>query len=257
MNGIRERDVTRAIAKAYFEEFMEYTCCDCIIIGGGPSGLLAGRDLAGKGKKVLIIERNNYLGGGFWSGGYLMNKFVVKEPAQEILKELDIPFSEYKEGLFVADAPYACSTLIREAARAGVKIFNMTSFEDIVLKDKKIAGVVINWTPISYLPRAIAALDPIALEAEVIIDATGHDANVCKRLQEQGLIDLKGMGAMWVEKSEKVIVEHTKEVYPGLVICGMAVSTVFGLPRMGPVFSSMLLSGRKAAQIVLDKYLYH
>ena len=34
---------------------------DCIIIGAGLSGLVAGRDLARAGKKVLIVERNNYL----------------------------------------------------------------------------------------------------------------------------------------------------------------------------------------------------
>lgn len=253
MNDFTEKDISRAIAKSFFDEFMEYVESDCIIVGGGPSGLLCGRDLAEKGKKVLIIERNNYLGGGFWSGGYLMNKFVVKEPAQEILAEFKIPFTEYQKGLYVADAPCACSTLISAAALAGVKFFNMTSFDDLILRHNKMCGVVINWTSINYLPRAIAALDPIALEAKVIIDATGHDAKVCKRLEEQGLLQLKGMGAMWVDKSEKVVVEHTQEIYPGLVICGMAVATAFGLPRMGPVFSSMLLSGRKAARIVLDR----
>lgn len=253
MNDFTEKDISRAIAKSFFDEFMEYVESDCIIVGGGPSGLLCGRDLAEKGKKVLIIERNNYLGGGFWSGGYLMNKFVVKEPVQEILAEFTIPFTEYQKGLYVADAPCACSTLISSAAKAGVKFFNMTSFDDLILRNNKMCGVVINWTSINYLPRAIAALDPIALEAKIIVDATGHDAKVCRRLEEQGLLQLKGMGAMWVDESEKVVVEHTQEIYPGLVICGMAVSTAFGLPRMGPVFSSMLLSGRKAARIVLDR----
>lgn len=36
-----------------------------IIIGAEPSGLMAARDLAMEGRKVLIIESNNYLGGGF------------------------------------------------------------------------------------------------------------------------------------------------------------------------------------------------
>ena len=50
----------------------------------------------------------------------------------------------------------------------------------------------------------------------------------------------------------KKMLENTKEVYPGLIVAGMAAAAVFGSPRMGPIFGGMLLSGRKAAQIAVD-----
>ncbi len=250
---ISEKDVTRAIVNEFAKQFQEYVESDCLIIGGGPSGLMAGMNLARQGLKVLIVERNNYLGGGFWIGGYLMNKLTVREPGQEVLQELQIPYQKVQKGLFVADAPHACSRLIAASCDAGVKFANMTIFDDIVLRaDNRVAGAVVNWTPVNALPREITCVDPIALESKVVIDASGHEAVVARKLEERGLFKTLGFGAMWVERSEDLVVEHTGEIHPGLVVTGMAVTTCYGLPRMGPTFGAMLLSGKRAAEIVAN-----
>lgn len=250
---VGEKEVTRAIVEEFAKQFNEYVESDVIIVGAGPSGLMAARELAGKKVKTFIIERNNYLGGGFWVGGYLMNKLTIREPGQLVLKELNIPYQQYTKGLFVADGPHACSKLIAATCDAGVKFANMTVFDDLVLRENnRVAGVVVNWTPVTTLPREITCVDPVALETKVVVDATGHDACVVKKLEERGLIKTPGFGAMWVERSEDLVVEHTKEIHPGLVVCGMSVTTSFGLPRMGPTFGAMLLSGKKAAKVVLN-----
>ncbi len=250
---IDEKDVTRAIVGGFMRQFEEYAESDVIIVGGGPSGLIAGKELASKGIKTLIVERNNYIGGGFWIGGYLMNKVTFRAPAQRVLDELGVPYEEAQEGLYVADGPHACSKLIAAACDAGVKFANMTIFEDVVLREEnRVAGVVINWTPIQSLPREITCVDPVAIECKVVIDATGHDACVLAKLEQRGLAKTVGFGAMWVERSEDLLVEHTGEFMPGLVISGMAVSTAYGLPRMGPTFGGMLLSGKRAAQVVIE-----
>lgn len=251
---VGEREVTRAIVDEFTKEFQEYAQSDVIIIGGGPAGLMAGRELAKNKIKTLIIERNNYLGGGFWIGGYMMNKLTIRAPAEQVLKELGIPHKEYSKGLYVTDGPHACSKLISSACEAGVKFINLTIADDLVLKsDNRVAGVVVNWTPVGYLPKEISCLDPVGLEAKVVIDSTGHDACAVQKLAERGLIKIPGFGAMNLDSSEDLVVEYTKEVHPGLIVCGMSAATVFGLPRMGPTFGAMLLSGKKAAEIALEK----
>lgn len=249
-----EKEITRAIASEFTKEFQEYAESDAIIVGAGPSGLMAGKELAEKGTKTLLVEGNNYLGGGFWIGGYLMNKVTVREPAQEVLDELDIPYRKFSEGLYVADGPHACSRLIAAACDAGAKILNMTRFEDVVFREEnRVGGVVVNWSPIQALPREITCVDPVGLEARIVIDATGHDAAVIRKMEERRLLKVPGYGAMWVERSEDLIVEHTGEIHLGLIVTGMAVSTAYGLPRMGPTFGAMLLSGKRAAEVAYEK----
>ncbi|MCK4366348.1 MAG: thiazole biosynthesis protein [Thermoplasmata archaeon] len=250
---VTESQVTRAIVSSFAADLEKFAEGEVVIVGGGPSGLMAARELALKGVRVLIIERNNYLGGGFWIGGYLMNTITVRAPAHLILDELDVPYKEFSKNLFVTPGPHACSKLIAAACDAGAKVLNMTKFDDVVLRENnRVGGVVVNWTPVSALPREITCVDPIALESKLVIDATGHEAEVVTKLEQRGILKKVGEGGMWVEKSEDLVVEHTGEVHPGLMAIGMAVSATYGLPRMGPTFGAMLLSGKKGAEIALD-----
>ncbi|MFH1507590.1 MAG: sulfide-dependent adenosine diphosphate thiazole synthase [Candidatus Omnitrophota bacterium] len=249
---VSEAKISKAIVGEFMRWFEDYIISDVIVVGGGPSGLIAARDLAQDGFKTLIVESNNYIGGGFWIGGFLMNTLTFRAPAQKILDEFKIPYKEVDEGLFVADGPNACSKLISLACDAGVKILNMTKFDDVVYRNKRVEGVVINWTPVSALPRQITCVDPISLESKVVIDATGHDAWVCRSLEKRHILKLADFGPMDVNSSEDLVVEKTGLIHPGLIVTGMAVSTAYGIPRMGPTFGGMLFSGRKAATIAKE-----
>jgi thiamine thiazole synthase len=248
---VGEASVSRAILNHFYDQLNSHIESDVIIVGAGPAGLTAGRDLALKGYKILLVENNNYIGGGFWIGGYLMNGVTVREPANKIWDEIGVPYQKVEEGLYLADGPHACSKLIAAACDAGVKIQNMTRVEDVVVRENnRVAGAVINWSPVAALPRQITCVDPIAIESKLVIDSTGHDAVVARALADREMLSMKKVcGSMWVEKSEDYLVEKTGEVHPGLILAGMSVCTFYGIPRMGPTFGGMLLSGRKAAQV--------
>lgn len=251
---VSDARITEAIVRDFCNRFAEKAKTEVVVVGGGPSGLMCARDLASNGVAVTVIESNNYLGGGFWMGGYLMNGVTFREPSEKILDELSIPHKKVADGLHMTPGPHACSRLIAAACDAGVEIFNMTRFDDIVIRENdRVSGVVVNSSAVASLPKQVACVDPVSIEAEVVVDATGHDAVVASSLQSRGLIEIKGCGAMWADTSEDLIVEKTGEVHPGLFACGMAVSAIYGIPRMGPTFGAMLVSGRRAAEQIAGK----
>lgn len=249
---VSEKEISRSIAGMFMETMNEYTDSEVIIIGAGPAGLSAGRELGRLGIKSLIIEQNNYIGGGYWVGGYMMNPVTVRAPAQKIWDELGVPYRTIREGLYATWGPHACSKLIAATCDAGVRFLQLTKFDDLIIKNKRVGGVVVNWMPVSALPRNITCVDPIAFESKIVIDASGHDSVAVKRLMERGYVKWKGMDPMWVDTSEDAVVNYTGEVFPGLIATGMSVTETHGLPRMGPTFGSMLLSGKKAAEIAAN-----
>jgi thiamine thiazole synthase len=248
-----EKDITKSIAAMFNETIQEYADSQIIIIGAGPSGLIAGRKLAAAGLKTLIVEQNNYLGGGYWVGGYMMNPVTVRSPAQMIWDELGVPYQKVGHGLYATWGPHACSKLIAATCDAGVRFLQLTKFDDLILKNGRVGGVVVNWMPVSALPRNVTCVDPVALESKIVIDASGHDSVAVRRLMDRGYVNWKGMDPMWVDGGENEVVNKTGEVFPGLIAAGMSVTETFGLARMGPTFGSMLLSGIKAAEIAQSK----
>ncbi len=255
-----EKIITRAIIESYTQKFLDTVETDVAIVGAGPAGLTCAYYLAKKGVKVSIFERKLSIGGGIWGGGAMFNEIVIQEEALPILQEMEINYTPYKEkGYYIANAVEFACALGLKAIRAGAKIFNLWSAIDVKVKgeDERVSGLVLLWTPVELTNMHV---DPITVEAKYVVDGTGHDAEIAsivvKKLKKKlntPTGDVIGEKPMWAEFGEKATEEFTGEVYPGLIVMGMAAVACYGKHRMGPIFGGMLLSGRKAANIILEK----
>ncbi|MCK4304775.1 MAG: thiazole biosynthesis protein [Candidatus Eisenbacteria sp.] len=247
--------ITRAIIDRYFEKLKKTIEVDVAVVGAGPAGLVAAYYLAKAGRRVSIFERKLSIGGGIWGGGMLFNEIVVQEDAKHILDEFDLRANPYGEGLYTIDAVETAATLTSRAVKAGASVFNCISVEDVVMRPDRVVGVVLNWSPVEM---AGLHVDPLSIRCHAVLDATGHATEVVhvverkvpgKLMTPTGKIE--GEQSMWPEKAEKLTLENTREVFPGLFIAGMAANAVFGAPRMGPIFGGMFLSGEKVAGLIL------
>lgn len=252
-----ETKVSQGIISTYFEKMQKNLNLDVAIVGGGPSGIVAAYYLAKAGLKVAQFDRKLSPGGGMWGGAMMFNQIVVQEEAMDIVRDFDINYAPFEDGLYVMDSVESTASLLYHAVHAGATIFNCYSVEDVIFKNNVVSGVVVNWTPVL---REGLHVDPLNILAKCVVDGTGHDSEMCYTVARKNGIKLDTeTGAVIGERSldvvagEDEVVKGTKEIYPGLYVCGMAASAVSGTPRMGPIFGGMLMSGKKVAEMIIEK----
>ncbi len=251
-----EVTISKAIMESFIAEFTQSLDVDVAIAGAGPSGMMAAYYLAKAGVRAVVFERQLRLGGGMPGGGMMFNRIVVQEEGKAVLDEFGVRTSEYQKGYYTADALEAISTLCSRTIQAGAKIFNLIRVEDVVIREgDRISGLVLNWSATMWSGLHV---DPLAIRSRLVIDATGHECDICTIVQKKvGSLRtvtgrVVGEKSMWAEKGEAEIIENTREIYPGLLVAGMAANAVSGSPRMGAIFGGMLLSGKRAAELALD-----
>jgi len=253
--------ISRSIVSVYKDKLLECIELDVALVGAGPSNMIAGYYLGKSGIKAAILESRLAPGGGMWGGGMMFNEVVVQDEVLNLIEELGIRYREVRKSYYTMDSIEATSIIISKWIGAGTRIFNLIKVTDVVFREedgvKRVCGLVINWSPVESLGLLV---DPIAIKASFVVDGTGHPAEICNIVAKKMDVKLHtktggvvGEMSMWAEKGENFTVTNTREVFPGLYVTGMAANNAFGGPRMGPIFGGMLLSGKKVADLIVEK----
>ncbi|HDQ99980.1 MAG TPA: thiazole biosynthesis protein [candidate division WOR-3 bacterium] len=251
---LNDVEISRAIIERFTHRLLDNFEVDAAIVGAGPAGLTAAFSLAEKGIRTVVFERSLRPGGGMPGGGMMFSEIVVPQDAGRLLENCGVDLHEQRPGYFVADSLQVLGALLLRTTRAGVKIFNLVSAEDVLLIEDRIRGLVLNWSAVEL---AGLHVDPLTMTARAVVDATGHPAEVVKNLVRKARVKLntpsgafEGERPMWADRAEKLTLDNTGEVYPGLWVAGMCANAVHGGPRMGPIFGGMFLSGVRVAELI-------
>jgi electron transfer flavoprotein-quinone oxidoreductase len=138
---------------------------DAIIVGAGPAGITAARELALAGLSVVVLERGKYPGSKNVSGGILYRQPTEQfAPGFEADAPLERPIIEQRYlaltedamlgGIFrsmkLAEPPYNAYSVLRSefdqwfastAERAGAEVYPEFTVVDLIWEDGKVAGV--------------------------------------------------------------------------------------------------------------------
>ncbi|HOD12984.1 MAG TPA: sulfide-dependent adenosine diphosphate thiazole synthase, partial [Candidatus Omnitrophota bacterium] len=163
---IDEIKVSKAILTTFQKKFLDFLDVDAAIVGGGPAGMVCGYYLAKAGKRVALFERKLSVGGGMWGGGMMFNEIVVQHQAKAVLDEFGIRTELFEENCYTADAVECVSGICFKAVQAGLKVFNLMSVEDVMARNKKIRGLVLNWTAVEM---ANLHVDPMTMRAKHVV----------------------------------------------------------------------------------------
>ncbi|WP_069808203.1 sulfide-dependent adenosine diphosphate thiazole synthase [Vulcanisaeta thermophila] len=253
--SIREASITRAIVNSALKFLSEYSSVDVAIVGAGPSGMTAAYYLAKAGLKTLVLERRFSFGGGIGGAASHLPSIVVEYPASEILsKDFGVRVVDMGDGLFAVDPAEMIAKLAVKAIDAGAKFLLGVHVDDVIYRDNppRITGLALYWATVQM---AGVHTDPFFIEARAVVDATGHDAEVAavasRKVPELGIM-VHGEKSAYAGAAEDLVVKYTGKVIDGLYVTGMAVAAVHGLPRMGPIFGSMIMSGKRVAEIIIE-----
>jgi len=253
--------ISRAIIDRYYAKLIDALEVDVALVGAGPSNLVCGALLGEAGIRSVLFESSLAPGGGMWCGGMMFNEIVLQDSALPLIDRIGIRARPYRDGYHTADSVEATATLISRCVRSGTRIFNLVRVEDVMFRqdsgERRVSGLVLQWSPVSQLGLHV---DPLSIRAEFVVDGTGHPAEVCSIVARKMDASLRtrtggvvGEMSMWADRGEALTIENATEVYPGLLVTGMAANAALGGPRMGPVFGGMLLSGEKVARELIGR----
>ncbi|RLF60012.1 MAG: ribose 1,5-bisphosphate isomerase [Thermoplasmata archaeon] len=253
--------ISKSIIEAYEEKLLNHLKLDVALVGAGPANMVAGYYLGKAGWHAALFEAKLAPGGGMWGGGMMFNEIALQDDAVPIAEELGIDCQPGREGYHVMDSVGATANIISKCVGSGTVIFNLIKVVDVLFREEgsqpRVSGLVVNWSPVEKLELHV---DPLGIEAKFVVDGTGHPADICRIVTRKMGVrlntktgDVMGEMPLWAEKGEQFTVANTGEVYPGLYVSGMAANNAFGGPRMGPIFGGMLQSGKRVAEIIIEK----
>ncbi|KAJ0975265.1 hypothetical protein J5N97_017230 [Dioscorea zingiberensis] len=94
---------------------------------------------------------------------------LVRKPAHLFLDELQIPYDDQDSYICrIKQSTLFTSTILsRVLTRPNVKLFNVVTAEDLIVKEGRVVGVVTNWALASMNHATQSCMDPNVMDGKI------------------------------------------------------------------------------------------
>src|SRR5271157_1350574 len=195
--SVARRRTMRRGARAGPEPVQDSERVDVLVIGGGPGGASAATVLADNGLRVLVLERESFpryhvgesLVPALWelwdrlgvtaqieTAGFVVKQGIsfgmFSDPEDVVLLTAEYPAYFPRSYTYHVDRARFDAVLLDNARRKGAEVREGWTVADVVMRDGWATGVLA--APNGEAPRRIAA--------DVVVDATGRDCLVARKM---------------------------------------------------------------------------
>ncbi len=254
---------------------------DLIVIGSGLSGLscvynflkLCEEDSTIPKLKITLIEKSLNPGGSGWTGSGSFNGIVIRKPAHELLNDLGVKYSDRHENYVVlANGVELIAALLGKiSSNENVTMLNGFQVEEVLIQDPNdvfshVRGVACDLVGNSMVPFSPSQYSPLYFNSSTIVSSCGHHPTEEGGLRQslrryanygfsEGITQIHHPTSTLLRESDDILVNNTREVSRGLIVCGTQIGWLDGTPGTGPSAAGPLYSGLKAAEIALKAVL--
>ncbi len=224
---------------------------DVVIYGAGYTGLSAGYRLVKEGKRVVIVEvepgisHKSYYGGvGLNDEVFIHNDylFFVKEYGLENIREAG-------NGIWV-NGLYLLTSILKKFLDLGGRIVVDTVIEPIYSLQGD--SIILEGVALNNIDDGLLGAREI-LSVDYLIDTT-HNASLITLLSDRLKLDIPINGYGAIIPGSREIVEKTSWILQRVVAAGLSIAQVIGAPLPFPDIGPLLMSGWKAAELVLKGF---
>ncbi|GEM_PF-2444368 len=224
---------------------------DIVVVGASYSGLMAAYEASKRGFRTLLVEEEPCISPYLYYAGIWGYVVVSRDLHDLLVDELNLKMIKGVDEVYLVDSNELYAKILSRIYDLGGYVLTGYSIEPYYSINEdgelKLIGVLVNRSGENGLSSYMA------IKTRYIIDSSGLEASFSQYIIERLKPPVIPSGPGPVIPGSKEVVERTYWlIEDSIVVSGLASASIFGAALPYPDVSPLLLSGRRAVELIVE-----